>query len=512
MNIHQDTAHAARLGRLGSVVQTPLGLLSNVFEPPPPLVRAAERAAAAAEDKRLGNLDAVFDAFGIGDGAVLSFHHHYRNGDNLVNLVMGRAKARGLKGLILAASSLFPVHAPLVPLIEDGTIAHILTDYMRGPVADCVARGSLRGAALLQSHGGRARAIAARQISIDAAFIAAPLARADGAATGRAGRLACGPLGYAAVDAAFARHTAIVTAELANAPLSHEDVAAAHVDAVVELPQIGCTSGILSGSTRASESENARRIGALVAGSIRAAGLLKDGISLQSGAGGYSLGAVGHIGQAMAGAGITGGFLSGGITGIHAALLENKRFQRIRDVQCFDLEAVRSACANPSHEMMTAEEYASPLHPRPAVSELDVMLLGAVEVDAAFNVNVVMSAGGTILGGPGGHPDTAAGAKLRIVTTDLTGGGFAKLVPQVRCVSTPGHDVDLIVTPHGIAVHHDRTELFDRLKAAGLPLRAFDDLATQAKAEAVSAPTAMASSHEPRAFIEARDGRILDWI
>ena len=511
MNVHQDMAHAARLSRLDGAVQTPLGPLSTSFEPLPKLHRAAQRAPAASGHKRHADLNALFDAFGIEDGAVLSFHHHYRNGDNLVNLVMALAKARGLKGLTLAASSLFPVHAPLVPLIEDGTIRHIITDYMRGPVADCVTRGALQGTALLQSHGGRARAIAARQISIDAAFVAAPLAQADGTATGRGGKLACGPLGYAAVDAAFARHTAVIAAEITDVPLPHEDVPAAHVDAVVELPEIGCTSGILSGSTRAAESDNARRIGSLVAGSIRAAGLLKDGISLQSGAGGYSLGAVGHVGRAMAEAGVTGSFLSGGITGIHAELLEQKRFARIRDVQCFDLAAVRSASNNPDHEMMTAEEYASPLHPRPAVLDLDVMLLGALEIDATFNVNVVISAGGAILGGPGGHPDTAAGAKLRIVTTDLNGGGFAKLVPQVRCVSTPGHDIDLVVTPQGIAVHDDRPELFDRLKSAGLPLCTFDELAAQASAEAASAPAPMAS-YKPRAFIEAREGQILDWI
>jgi len=503
-------SHGARLRRMDRDTPSPLGPLATVLGAAPLLTRSPERGPAAHGTKTLRDLNAVFDAFDLSDGAVLSFHHHYRNGDNLINLVMQCARARGLKGLTLAASSLFPVHAPLVPLIEDGTIEHILTDYMRGPVADCVARGGLRGCALMQSHGGRARAMAARQVTIDAAFIAAPLARPDGAATGRGGRLACGPLGYPAVDAAFARRTVVVAAEITR-ELPFVDIPAHHVDALVVLEDIGSPSGILSGSTLASETESARRVGDLVALAIRAAGYMTDGMSLQSGAGGYSLGAVGHIGRAMSAAGVRGGFISGGITGIHAALLGQQVFARIRDVQCFDLQAVQSAIHNPAHKMMTAEEYASPLHPCPATSELDVMLLGAIEVDAAFNVNVVLAGNGQILGGPGGHPDTAAGAKLRIVTTDLTGGGYAKLVPQVQCVSTPGTDVDLIVTPDGIAVHPERTGLASRLGGAGLPLQSFHDLASRAATQASRKATPRGND-QPRVLVESPDGRIIDWI
>src|SRR6056297_2488081 len=164
-----DRSAAARRKRLRGPVATPLGPLSS--GPAPALKRAEARAPAPEGDKRRATLEAVFDAFALGDGAVLSFHHHYRNGDRVMAQVLDYARARGLRGLTLAASSIFPVHAPLVPLIEDGTIAHIVTDYMRGPVADAVGRGALAGKALLQSHGGRARAIAARQLRIDAAFV-----------------------------------------------------------------------------------------------------------------------------------------------------------------------------------------------------------------------------------------------------------------------------------------------------------------------------------------------------
>lgn len=75
--------------------------------------------------------------------------------------------------------------------------------------------------------------------------------------------------------------------------------------------------------------------------------------------------------------------------------------------------------------------YANP-HNRGAVAhQLDVVILGAAEVDLDFNVNATTGSSGLILGGSGGHADTADGAKLAIVTTKLSAGGAAKLVERV---------------------------------------------------------------------------------
>jgi hypothetical protein len=49
---------------------------------------------------------------GVRDGATLSFHHHLRNGDHLMNLVLAEAARLGLRDLKIAPSSIFPVHAP----------------------------------------------------------------------------------------------------------------------------------------------------------------------------------------------------------------------------------------------------------------------------------------------------------------------------------------------------------------------------------------------------------------
>ena len=488
------------------------GRLAGIALPAPGPLPAprAPRAAAPDGNKRVATLADAFDRFGLADGQVVSFHHHYRNGERAIEPVLRLAQARGVKGLTLAASSLFPCHAGLLPFLEDGTVTQIVTDYMRGPLADAVQAGRLAGATVLQSHGARARAITSGALEIDIAFVAAPLANVDGDTTGRGGRLACGPLGYPAVDAAHARVTVVLADEITAASLPRVDIPGRFVDAVVPFPGPGTPEGIASGTTVPLDTAPARAIGTLVAEIIAAAGLLRDGMSLQSGAGGYSLGAVPIIGQVMADAGVRGGFLSGGITGAHVALLDAGRFAEIVDVQCFDRQAVASSIRNPAHRMMTAEEYASPLHPAPVVDRLDVMLLGAVEVDHAFNVNVAASGNGQILGGPGGHPDAAQGAKLSIVTTTLQGGGQPKVVPKVRCITTEGCDVDVVVTDRGFAVNPRREDLRTLLTGLSRPMLAIEDLSRLAAEGLPSVPAR--GQRLGHVVVEHRLGHLLDVI
>jgi len=237
--------------------------------------------------------------------------------------------------------------------------------------------------------------------------------------------------------------------------------------------------------------------------------MLRAGLSMQTGAGGFSLACVPVIGAAMGTTGIKGSFISGGITGAHAALLRAGIFERIHDVQCFDTEAVASSITNPDHHAMSASEYANPQHGDAVVDRLDVMVLGAVEVDAAFDVNVSIGGDGRLIGGPGGHPDAAAGAKLTIVTTGLTGGGYSKLVDRVRCITTQGRHVDVVVTDQGIAVNPQRPDLHRDLLRAGLHVLPFGQL--QSMAAAAATRTARLRPDRPRIAIERRSGGLLDW-
>lgn len=129
-----------------------------------------------------------------------------------------------------------------------------------------------------------------------------------------------------------------------------------------------------------------------------------------------------------------------------------------------------------NHHVMSAAMYASPLKPDATANRLSTMILGAAEIDQHFNVNVTLGSDGRLMGSPGGHPDTAAGAELTIVTSRSTNGRFKKFVEGVTCITTPGRDIDVMVTERGIAVNSSRADLYRRLLAANLPVVSIDDL------------------------------------
>lgn len=474
---------------------------------------AAPASLASRPDKgapaRHAGLEAAFDACGLRDGAALSFHHHLRDGDAVLNAVLAIARRRGLRDLGVAASSVFPCHAPLAEAMREGIVTRLWTGYMKGAAADAVAAGVLPAPARLMSHGGRARAIESGALPIDAAFIAAPHADVSGALTGGRGAAACGPLGYAGPDARHARRVVAVAAEIgASAPTTGAEIPAGLVDHLVEVPSIGDPARIASGATRIATDPAALRIAGLAAAAVEASGEMRQGMSLQTGAGGASLAAAALIGERMRAAGIRGGFLSGGIASPHVALVRAGIFTEIRNVQCFDRESAASFRDDPWHHGMCAAEYASPLHPDPVCDRLSVVILGAAEVDRDFNVNVTVSGEGRIIGGPGGHPDTAEGARLTVIVTRLSAGGWPKIVPRVGAVTTPGAHVDLVVTERGLAVNPRHGALDARLRGAGLPVLPIDTMIRLAEAESGRSPMRPAPDAPVVALIEDRHGAV----
>lgn len=461
--------------------------------------------------KLLAHLEAAFDACAVRDGATLSFHHHLRNGDAVLNLVLAVAKKRGLKDLHVAASSIFPVHEPLVGHIERGTVTGVSAGFISGPVAEAISRGVLPKPAVLRTHGGRARAIAAGELPIDVAFVAAPAADMAGNISGSIGPRACGALGYPKADIGKAAHVVAVTDTLVPFPVPQIEIDQRSIDWVVPVDSIGDAAGILSGITRPTTEPVGLEIARRTAAVIEASGLLVPGFSLQNGAGGISIATADELARFMTNAGIKGSFAAGGITGFHVKMLEAGLFDALLDVQCFDLAAVQSYARNPRHLGMSASAYACP-GPRGAVVDLlDTVVLGATEIDTDFNVNVTTRSDGMINGGSGGHADTAAGAKLTIITTRLTAAGFAKVVDRVGTVTTPGETVDVLVTEAGIAVNPRRADLLERLRATDLPLRGIADLQ---RAAAAAATRAAIHPVEGRivAVSEYRDGSVTDLV
>jgi len=127
-------------------------------------------------------------------------------------------------------------------------------------------------------------------------------------------------------------------------------------------------------------------------------------------------------------------------------------------------------------------------------------------------VNVTTGTDGMILGGSGGHADTAAGAKLTLITTQLAAGNHAKVVDRVTTVTTPGETVDAVVTELGVAVNPRRPDLADRLMAQSIPVVPIDELRSTAERRAGSRKARDAESGRIIAVVEYRDGTVIDVV
>ena len=88
------------------------------------------------ESKMVGSIAEVLKKCGIKDGMTLSFHHHFREGDYVVNMVMEEVHKMGIKDITICASSLGKAHNPIVPMIEDGTITGIQSSGVRGKIGE----------------------------------------------------------------------------------------------------------------------------------------------------------------------------------------------------------------------------------------------------------------------------------------------------------------------------------------------------------------------------------------
>ena len=388
---------------------------------------------------------------GLKDGMTISFHHHLRNGDYVVNMVLDAAARLGLKDLTVNASSLFDCHLPLIGHIRTGVVTGIETNYMSAAVGRAISEGVLEKPVVFRSHGTRPADLLSGKSHIDVAFIAAPTSDEMGNCSGKYGPSACGSLGYAFPDAACADKVVIVTDNLAPYPLTDASITEDDVDFVVKVEAIGDPAGIVSGTTRMPNDPIALIIADYAARAIEASGLLKDGFSFQTGAGGASLAVADYIKRIMLGKNIRGSYALGGITGYMVDMLESGCFQAIQDVQCFDLKAVQSLREDPRHFEITAARYASPTAKSTAASSLDAVVLGATQIDTDFNVNVHTDSNGYIIGGSGGHTDVAANAKLTIIVAPLSRARMDIVVDKVLTVSTPGRFVDLLVTQYGLA-------------------------------------------------------------
>lgn len=458
----------------------------------------------------LKSLSEAIDKAGLKDGMTISFHHHLRNGDLVIIMVCDAIKKKNIRNITIAASSLFPNHSPLVEYIKDGTITGIVTNYINGPISKAIAEGYLKNPLIMDTHGGRARAIESGDLSIDVAFIATPAVDKDGNGTGKFGPSACGTLGYVIPDLLYAKKTVLVTDYLTDSIVEPE-LDYHYVDYVCTVEKIGDSEGIVSGTTKITRDPVGRKIARDTVKILESLDLIKEGFSMQTGAGGISLAVVEYVKRIMIQKEIKARFASGGITGQYVDMLEMGLVQNLYDVQCFDLKAARSYRENRHHIGISASKYGNPFEENIVVNDLDFVILGATEVDLDFNVNVTTDSLGTIIGGSGGHADTAHGAKVTIIVTNLLKARLPIIKDKVTCVTTPGEDIDIVVTERGIAINPKRTDLIEILSKTKLPIMPINDLMNIAH-NIAGVPKKLVINNRPVGYVRYRDGSIIDTL
>jgi len=462
-------------------------------------------------NKVVENLKSALKKSGLKDGMTISTHHHLRNGDVLTNMLFDTIKSMGIKNIRWFPSASFPVHSHLIKYLEDGTIHHI-EGSMNGPLGKFTTEGKMKGVGVLRSHGGRYQSVQDGEVHIDIAVIAAPTADPFGNATGDRGPSACGLIGFALVDSEYADKVIIVTDNLIPFPCVPWQIQGNNVDFVVKIDSLGDPSKIVSGTTQVTKSPDRLLIAEYVARFIDEAGIMKDGFSLQAGAGGTNLAFLLYLKEKMKRKGVKARFMRGGSTKYLVETLEEGLTDYILDGQTFDLEGVRSMRENVNH-VNTSPFTSYNFHGKGNFASIvDVAVLGATEVDVNFNANVVTHSDGYLLHGIGGWQNCLY-SKCTILAIPTFRDRIPVIMDEVTTLCAPGELVDVITTERGIAINPLRKDLIKAVKGSSLPIKTIHELKDEVYEICGGAPQKPKLNKEKViAIIKWVDGTVIDSV
>jgi citrate lyase subunit alpha / citrate CoA-transferase len=460
-------------------------------------------------NKQVASLKEALLKAGLKDGMTISTHHHFRDGDLVANMVFDIVKELGVKDIRWYPSASFPCHAHLIPYLEDGTISHI-EGSMNGPLGRFCSDGKMKKTAVLRSHGGRYQAVQDGEVKIDIAVIGAACADPFGNANGLNGPSASGLLGFALADSQYADKVIVVTDHMVPFPCVPWQIQGNYVDYTVEVEKIGIPEKIVSGTTQITKSPDRLLIAEMTAQFCEATGIIRDGFSFQAGAGGTALSIGIYFGEIMRRKGIKARFARGGSNKYLVEMLEEGLVEYILDGQTFDLEGVRSMRDNSGHTWtspFTSYNYHSKGN---FAGMVDVVILGATEVDVNFNANVVTHSDGRLLHGLGGWQNCLF-SKTVILPVPLFRDRIPVIVDEVTTLCGPGELIDVIVTERGIAINPLRKDLIAKAKDSGLPIRTIEELKEEAE-RICGKPQRPVFTDKIIAAIKWVDGTVIDVV
>ncbi len=466
-------------------------------------------------NKVVYSLKDAIKATGLQDNMTISFHHCFREGDLIIGQVLTAISELGIKNLKFAPSAVVNIKKPsIVDFIKDGTISSIEASGIRGELGDAVIDGIMDNPVILRPHGGRPRAIEAGELKIDVAFIGASACDEYGNATGQIGPNACGSMGYAFIDSTTAGKVVAITDNLVDFPCTPATISQQYVDMVAVVDKIGDSEKIGAGAARMTKNPRDLLIAERTAELIETSRLFKENFSFQTGAGAISIACTKYLSMKMEEKGIKASFALGGIT---AGIVDMYKKEQVRVLQCsqsFDSIAARSIVDHPNIVEIDNALYSNPHSKGNLLDKLNFGVLGALEVDTDFNVNILTGSSGEMMGGLGGGPDVAAGADISIVTLPIVRGRTPSVVKRVLTRCTPGETVAVVVTEAGIALnpkHKYYEELREDLQGSSLKVVTIEEL--QQLAESMTGvPKPIEFTDKVVCVVEYRDGTVIDVI
>ena len=482
----------------------------------PPVVSKRQPRLGPEDGKKLcATLKEAIVKSGLQDGMTISFHHSFREGDMIIGQVLTAIRELGIKGLRFAPSAVVNIKNPsIVDFVKDGTIDRIEASGIRGELGDAVIDGLMEQPVILRPHGARPRAIETGELQIDVAFIGASASDEYGNCTGQIGPNACGSLGYSFIDATSAEHVVVITDNLVDYPCVPISISQMYVDYVVKVAEIGDPKKIGAGATRMTKNPRDLLIAQRCADIMAASRLFKDGYSFQTGAGAIPVACTNYLADYTENAGIQASFALGGMTG---AIVEMHKRGLLRSMLCsqsFDVVAARAIADNPTILEIDNSMYANMFNKSCALEKLNFGVLGALEVDTDFNINILTGSSGEMMGGLGGGPDVADGADISIVTLPIIRGRIPSVVDKVFTCCTPGSSVAVVVTEAGIALnpkHKNYEMLKEDLEKAGVKTVSIQYLRDMAYS-LTGFPKPVETTDKVTCIVEYRDGTVIDVI
>jgi len=172
---------------------------------------------------------------------------------------------------------------------------------------------------------------------------------------------------------------------------------------------------------------------------------------------------------------------------------------------------VRSMRENPGHQNtspFTSYNYHGKGN---FASMIDVVILGATEVDTDFNANVVTHTDGRLLHGIGGWQNCLH-AKCSILAVPSFRNRIPVILDEVTTLVGPGELIDVVATERGLCINPARQDLLEAAKGSSVPILDIHDLKREVERICGGAPQRPKLSEQVVAAIQWVDGTTIDAV